>query len=77
MERYKVRGEGKVLQSGVVMRHISEQNNKVIIALHNLWCRVLYTKRIGIIPALRHRHRFQRWTGAQNLLCWCGGVKIK
>lgn len=58
------------------MRHISEQDSGVIIALNNAWSRVLYIWRIGIIPALKHRHRFQRWTGARNLLCWCGSVKL-
>lgn len=57
--------------------HISEQRNGFVIALHNAWSRVIYAKRIGVIPALEHRHVFKRWTGAHNLLCWCGGVRLK
>lgn len=59
------------------MKHISEQDNKLVIAFNNAWSRVLYAVKIGVIPALKHRHRFQRWTGARNLLCWCGGVKLR
>lgn len=58
------------------MKHISVQSNGLVIRFHNAWSRVLYACRIGLIPALKHRHRFQRWTGAHNLLCWCGGVKL-
>jgi len=57
------------------MKHISDQDNRLVIALHNAWSRVLYFVKIGAVPALKHRHRFQRWTGSRNLLCWCGGVK--
>lgn len=56
--------------------HVSDQRNRLIIALHNTWSRVVYAKRLGLVTALRHRHRFQRWSGARNLLCWCGGVKL-
>lgn len=57
------------------MKHISDEGNGFVIALHNAWCRLLYMKRIGVITALKHRHVFQRWTGAHNLLCWCGSVR--
>lgn len=29
------------------MKHISDQQNGLIIALHNAWCRIVYAKRIG------------------------------
>lgn len=58
------------------MKHISDQDSKLVVVLNNMWSRVLYIKRIGIMPALEHRCHFQRWTGARNLLCWCGSVKI-
>ena len=58
------------------MKHISDQRNELVIGLHNAWCRVRYVYRIGLVPALCHRHVFKRWTGAHNLLCWCGSVKV-
>lgn len=58
------------------MKHISEQQNRFVIALHNVWSRIVCAKRIGLGFALKHRCRFQRWCCSRNLLCWCGGVKI-
>lgn len=55
--------------------HISEQPSRLVIRLHNAWCRIIYAKRLGAITALKHRHVFKRWTGARNLLCWCGAVE--
>lgn len=59
------------------MQHISSQRSHFKIALHNAWSRVLYVIKIGVIPGLAHRHTFKQWTGARNLLCWCGGVKLR
>jgi len=58
------------------MQYISDQRNSLVVSLHNAWCRVRYVYRVGLIPALHHRHVFNHWTGARNLLCWCGGVKV-
>lgn len=73
----KGRGTKRTDETVERMKHISDQHNRLIIAVHNAWCRLVYAKRIGILVALKHRHRFQRWTGAHNLLCWCGGVKVR
>jgi hypothetical protein len=58
------------------VKHISESTNFLRLAIFNARCRLNYIWRLGWAGVV-HRHIFKRWTGASNLLCWCGAVRTE